>query len=83
MAALDSLLLCIFDSSIVLERSEIAAHVTDPANRGIITQLSKLMLFQCGGNPRRSAGRRGALHDGFLMLDYLPPPHPPQLRCFI
>jgi len=43
MAALDSLLLCIFDSSIVLERSGIAAHVTDPANAGIITQLSKLM----------------------------------------
>jgi len=43
MAALDSLLLCIFDSSIVLERSGIAAQVTDPANGGIITQLSKLM----------------------------------------
>jgi hypothetical protein len=43
MAALDSLLICIFDSSKVLERSGIAAHVKDPANALIITQLSKLM----------------------------------------
>jgi hypothetical protein len=43
MAALDSLLICIFDSSKVLERSGIAAHVKDPANGLIITQLSKLM----------------------------------------
>jgi hypothetical protein len=43
MAALDSLLICIFDSSIVLERSGIAAHTKDPANAPIITQLSKLM----------------------------------------
>ena len=55
MAALDSLLLCIFDSSIVLERSGIAAHVTDPANGGIITQLSKLMLFQSGDGARLGA----------------------------
>jgi hypothetical protein len=27
-----------------MERSGIAAHVKDPANVGIITQLSKLML---------------------------------------
>jgi len=43
MAALDSLLICIFDSSKVLERSGIAAHVKDPANRSIITQLAKPM----------------------------------------
>jgi hypothetical protein len=43
MAALDSLLICIFDSSKVLERSGIAAHVKDPANGNIITQLAKLM----------------------------------------
>jgi hypothetical protein len=43
MAALDSLLICIFDSSIVIERSGIAAHIKDPANGVIITHLSKLM----------------------------------------
>jgi hypothetical protein len=43
MAALDSLLICIFSSSIVLERSGIAAHIKDPANGVIITQLAKLM----------------------------------------
>jgi hypothetical protein len=43
MAALDSLLICIFDSSRVIERSGIAAHIKDPANGFIITQLSKLM----------------------------------------
>jgi hypothetical protein len=54
MATLDSLLLCIFDSSIVIERSGIAAHVTDPANEGIITQLSKLMPVS---NKRRRGQR--------------------------
>ena len=43
MAALDSLLICIFDSSIVMERSGIAAHIKDPANGLIITQLAKFM----------------------------------------
>src|SRR5258708_37846924 len=43
MAALDSLLICILKSSIVIERSGIAAHIKDPANSNIITQLSKLM----------------------------------------
>jgi hypothetical protein len=43
MAALDSLLICILKSSIVIERSGIAAHIKDPANGNIITQLSKLM----------------------------------------
>jgi hypothetical protein len=43
MAALDSLLICIFDSSIVMERSGIAARTRDPANAIIITHLSKLM----------------------------------------
>jgi hypothetical protein len=42
-AALDSLLICILKSSIVMERSGIAAHIKDPANGIIITQLSKLM----------------------------------------
>jgi hypothetical protein len=45
MAALDTLLICIFESSIVLERSGIAAHIKDPANGVIITQLSKLMAI--------------------------------------
>jgi hypothetical protein len=38
-----------------LERSGIAAHIKDPANALIITQLSKLMLFQSdGGGPPRA-----------------------------
>jgi hypothetical protein len=36
-------LICIFDSSIVIERSRIAAHIRDPANGVIITHLPKLM----------------------------------------
>src|ERR1700676_1710820 len=48
MAALDSLLICIFDSSIVIERSGIAAHIRDPANGVIITHLSKLMPVSLG-----------------------------------
>jgi hypothetical protein len=43
IVALEILLICIVGSSIVIERSGIAAHVKDPANTGIITQLSKLM----------------------------------------
>jgi hypothetical protein len=54
MAALDSLLICIFDSSIVMERSGIAAHIRDPANDIIITYLSKLMPVS-PGLQRRSA----------------------------
>jgi hypothetical protein len=42
MAALDILLICIFEPS-VIERSRIAAHIKDPANGIIITQISKLM----------------------------------------
>jgi hypothetical protein len=43
IAALDILLICILKPSIVIGRSGIAAHVKDPANTVIITQLSKLM----------------------------------------
>jgi len=65
MAALDSLLICIFDSSIVIERSGIAAHIKDPANGLIITQLAKLMAVSmcrhnagvaAAGGPGRRAG---------------------------
>src|SRR5579871_5513897 len=42
MAALDILVICMFDSAIVI-RSNIAARVQDPANGCIITQLTKLM----------------------------------------
>jgi len=43
MAALDILLICIFEPSLVIERSGIAAQLIDPANSFIITQLSELM----------------------------------------
>jgi hypothetical protein len=43
IVALDNLLICMIDSSIVIERSDIAAPLQDPANLQIITQLSKLM----------------------------------------
>ncbi len=52
IAALDSLLICIFDSSIVFQRSDIAALVQDPANGVIITQLSKLMSSTAGGQEK-------------------------------
>jgi hypothetical protein len=58
-AALDSLLICIFDSSIVMERSGIAAHIKDPANGIIITQLSKLMPVSMR-RQRRPDGGNGA-----------------------
>jgi hypothetical protein len=48
IVALDSLLICIFYSSLVFERSGIAALVQDPANSVIITQLSKLMSSSAG-----------------------------------
>jgi hypothetical protein len=44
IAALDSFVICMIESSIVVERSDIAAPLKDPANTEIITQLSKLML---------------------------------------
>jgi hypothetical protein len=66
MAALDILLNCIFEPSIVIERSGIAAHIKDPANDRIITQVSKLMPVSMAS--RRGASRRG-LDDGFLMFD--------------
>jgi hypothetical protein len=44
MAALDSLLICIFKFlNSYRERSGIAAHIKDPANALIITRISKLM----------------------------------------
>jgi hypothetical protein len=43
IVALDSLLICILKSSIVIERSDIAAHVKDPASTVIITELTKHM----------------------------------------
>jgi hypothetical protein len=43
MATLDSFWLCIFGFLDSFGRSGIAAHVKDPANGFIITQLSKLM----------------------------------------
>jgi hypothetical protein len=55
IVALDSLLICIFKPSIVIERSGIAAHVKDPANGVIITQLSKLMFVSI---PRQRQSRR-------------------------
>src|ERR1700744_218851 len=68
MAALDNLLICIFDSSIVLERSGIAARIKDPANALIITQLSKLMPVSIGRQRASTAAKRSLLNDGFLML---------------
>jgi hypothetical protein len=68
MAALDSLLICIFDSSIVIERSGIAAHIKDPANGLIITQLSKVMPVSIGRWSTPAAVKRSLLNDGFLML---------------
>jgi hypothetical protein len=41
--------------SIVLERSGIAAHIKDPANRLIITQLSKLMPVSIWRQHQREA----------------------------
>jgi len=49
IVALDNLLICIIGTSIVIERSGIAAPLQDPVNMGIITQLSKLMLCPTGG----------------------------------
>jgi hypothetical protein len=43
IAALDILLICIFEPSMIIERSGIAAPVKDLANAVIITQISKLM----------------------------------------
>jgi hypothetical protein len=68
MAALDSLLICIFNSSIVLERSGIAAHIKDPANTLIITQLAKLMPISMRRQRAPAATKRSLLNDGFLML---------------
>jgi hypothetical protein len=52
---------------LVIERSGIAAHIKDPANGIIITQLSKLMPVSMR-RQRRAAAARSALNDGFLML---------------
>jgi hypothetical protein len=43
IAVLDSLVICMIESSVVIKRSDIAAPYKDPANARIITQLSKLM----------------------------------------
>ncbi|HSY08848.1 MAG TPA: hypothetical protein VK820_09980 [Steroidobacteraceae bacterium] len=52
IVALDSLLICMFYSSLDLQRSGIAALVKDPANGVIITQLSKLMSVAARGADR-------------------------------
>jgi hypothetical protein len=62
MAALDSLLICIFDSSIVMERSGIAAHIKDPANGLIITQLAKLMPVSMSRKSACAAAAGGPGH---------------------
>jgi hypothetical protein len=77
MAALDILLICIFDSSIVIERSGIAAHIKDPANALIITQLSKLMSVSMRRRRVPAAAKRSLLNDGFLMLGRVHPITPP------
>jgi hypothetical protein len=68
MAALDSLLICIFCFLESFERSGIAAHIKDPANGLIITQLSKLMRVSI--RRQRPARQRQcrAKNDDFLML---------------
>jgi hypothetical protein len=68
MAALDSLMFCIFGSSMVFGRSGIAAHVKDPANGVIITQLSKLMAVSIGREQRVGCLCQPLLNDGFLMF---------------
>jgi hypothetical protein len=77
MAALDILLICIFDSSIVIERSGIAAHIKDPANALIITQLSKLMSVSMRLRRVPTAAKQSLLNDGFLMFGWVHPITPP------
>jgi hypothetical protein len=59
IAALDSLVICMIDSSIVSDAAILLLPYRDPANSEIITQLSKLML-----NSIRAGPRRGASIDG-------------------
>jgi hypothetical protein len=68
MVALEILLICIFGSSMVLERSGIAAHVKDPANAGIITQLSKLMSVSIARQRADEFRRVHDLDERFLMF---------------
>jgi hypothetical protein len=68
IAALDILLICIVESSIVIERSGIAAHIKDPANAVIITQLSKLMPVSIQRQNRGS--REGRLTAGWTSLNH-------------
>jgi hypothetical protein len=67
-AALDSLLICIFDFLKSMERSGIAAHVKDPANGRIITLLSKLMPVSIGRQPVLGRAYQQVKNDGFLMF---------------
>jgi hypothetical protein len=54
IVALDNLLICMMDSSIVLNAAVLLLPYRDPANVGIITQLSELMFNGCcsDGGPR-------------------------------
>jgi hypothetical protein len=60
IVALDSLLICMMESSIVIELNAaiLLLPYKDPANTGIITQLSKLM--RCSREPRPPYGQSGA-----------------------
>jgi hypothetical protein len=53
MAALETLLICMIVSSIVMNAAILLLPYKDPASRGIITQSSKLMLVSVGNSPRR------------------------------
>jgi hypothetical protein len=74
-AALDTLFICMIASSIVIQRSEIAARLQDLANAGIITELSELRsLFNFGSSCiRRPAALEWFFHaDGRAPRRYAP-----------
>lgn len=63
IAALDSLVICIFKSSIVMDRSDIAALTKDPANGLIITLRHELMPISSGAASKRASGANDSLED--------------------
>jgi hypothetical protein len=63
MAALETLLICMIDSSIVMNAAILLLPYKDPASTEIITQSSKLMLVSVGNSPRHGRKVLGGFHN--------------------
>jgi hypothetical protein len=63
IAAVDNLLICILKSSIVMDRSDIAALTKDPANGLIITPRHELMPVSSGAASKRASGSNDSPED--------------------